>query len=42
MVSSFTFQAPGFCQRHGYVEAGRMPGIPGDHEDVYMLKRLTS
>lgn len=40
-VSSFTFQAPGFYQRYGYVETGRMLGIPGGHEDVHMFKALT-
>jgi GNAT superfamily N-acetyltransferase len=40
-VSSFTFQAPGFYQRHGYAEAGRTPGIPGGHADVHLFKPLT-
>lgn len=40
-VSSFTFQAPGFYRRHGYVETGRTLGIPGGHEDVHMFKSLT-
>ncbi|MEU8935655.1 GNAT family N-acetyltransferase [Streptomyces sp. NPDC048409] len=40
-VSSFTFQAPKFYQRHGYVETGRTLGIPGGHEDVHMYKSLT-
>jgi GNAT superfamily N-acetyltransferase len=39
-VSSFTFQAPAFYQRHGYVETGRTLGIPGGHEDVHMFKKL--
>lgn len=39
-VSSFTFQAPGFYQRYGYVETGRTLGIPGGGEDVHMFKRL--
>jgi len=39
-VSSFTFQAPDFYKRHGYVETGRTLGIPGDAEDVHMFKRL--
>ncbi|QDY78269.1 GNAT family N-acetyltransferase [Streptomyces qinzhouensis] len=39
-VSSFTFQAPGFYQRHGYTETGRTLGIPGGAEDVHMFKRL--
>ncbi|WP_036393248.1 GNAT family N-acetyltransferase [Micromonospora chokoriensis] len=41
VVSSFTFQAPGFYQRHGYVETGRTLGIPGGHADVHMFKSLT-
>lgn len=41
IVSSFTFQAPGFYQRHGYVETGRSLGIPGGNEDVHMFKSLT-
>jgi GNAT superfamily N-acetyltransferase len=39
-VSSFTFQAPAFYQRHGYVETGRTLGIPGGAEDVHLFKRL--
>ncbi|MEU2182235.1 GNAT family N-acetyltransferase [Streptomyces thermolilacinus] len=39
-VSSFTFQAPEFYQRHGYVETGRTLGIPGGTEDVHMYKPL--
>lgn len=40
LVSSFTFQAPAFYARHGYVETARVPGFPGGHEDVYFLKQL--
>jgi GNAT superfamily N-acetyltransferase len=40
-VSSFTFQAPGFYQGHGYTETGRTLGIPGGNADVHMFKRLT-
>ncbi|MEY9871357.1 ribosomal protein S18 acetylase RimI-like enzyme [Streptacidiphilus sp. MAP12-33] len=40
VVSSFTFQAPGFYQRHGYRETGRTLGIPGGHQDVHMFKQL--
>jgi GNAT superfamily N-acetyltransferase len=39
-VSSFTFQAPVFYQRHGYVETGRTLGIPGGAADVHMYKAL--
>jgi GNAT superfamily N-acetyltransferase len=40
-VSSFTFQAPGFYERHGYAETGRTLGIPGGHADVHLFKSLT-
>ena len=40
-VSSFTFQAPGFYKKYGYVETGRTLGIPGGNEDVHMFKRLS-
>ncbi|MFB7714295.1 GNAT family N-acetyltransferase [Streptomyces sp. NPDC056105] len=39
-VSSFTFQAPEFYQRHGHVETGRTLGIPGGAEDVHMFRKL--
>ncbi|MFD3993655.1 GNAT family N-acetyltransferase [Streptomyces sp. NPDC058548] len=39
-VSSFTFQAPDFYRRHGYVETGRALGIPGGAEDVHFHKSL--
>lgn len=39
-VSSFTFQAPGFYERHGYAETGRTLGIPGGHADVHLFKSL--
>ena len=39
-LSSFSFQAPEFYRRHGYVETGRTPGIPGGAEDVHMYKKL--
>ena len=35
------FQAPGFYQRHGYVETGQTLGIPGGNADVHMFKSLT-
>ncbi len=39
-VSSYTFQAPGFYERQGYTEVGRVPGMPGGHADVYLYKEL--
>ncbi|QKW07249.1 GNAT family N-acetyltransferase [Streptomyces sp. NA04227] len=40
IVSSFSFQAPAFYTRHGYVETGRSLGIPGGHADVHLFKSL--
>ena len=40
-VSSFTFQAPRFYERHGYVECARIPDYPLDGAaDVYLVKHL--
>ena len=40
-VSSFTFQAPAFYERHGYVEFARTEGIPvAGHADVHFRKDL--
>jgi GNAT superfamily N-acetyltransferase len=40
-VSSFTFQAPSFYQKHKYVEFARTEGIPRPgHADVHMRKDL--
>jgi GNAT superfamily N-acetyltransferase len=39
-VSSFTFQAPDFYQRHGYRETGRTLGFPGGAADVHMFKQF--
>ena len=41
LVSSFTFQAPGFYERHGYVEFARSEGLPVEGEaDVHFRKAL--
>ncbi len=41
VVSSFTFQAPGFYERHGYIETGRTEGIPrAGSADVHLRKVL--
>ncbi len=40
-VTSFTFQAPGFYQRHGYREIFRWEGVPtADAADVHFRKEL--
>jgi GNAT superfamily N-acetyltransferase len=41
LVSSFTFQAPEFYTRNGYVEFARSEGIPtAGSADVHMVKVL--
>ena len=41
VVSSFTFQAPGFYEGCGFEETGRTEGLPLDgHADVHLRKRL--
>jgi len=40
-VTSFTFQAPGFYERHGYREIFRWEGLPTpDAADVHLRKEL--
>jgi GNAT superfamily N-acetyltransferase len=40
-VTSFTFQAPGFYERHGYRELFRWQGVPTDEAaDVHLRKDL--
>ena len=42
LVSSFTFQAPDFYRRQGYVEFARSEGIPVEREaDVHFRKLLS-
>src|SRR5215218_1420966 len=43
VLSSFTFQAPDFYRRHGYVETGRTAGLPvAGMADVHFRKDLRS
>ena len=40
-VTSFTFQAPGFYERHGYVEFARWRDVPvAGEDDVHLRKEL--
>jgi GNAT superfamily N-acetyltransferase len=40
-VTSFTFQAPGFYERHGYWELFRWQGVPTEEDaDVHFRKDL--
>ena len=41
VVSSFTFQAPGFYERHGFVRTGRTENLPvAGAADVHLVKHL--
>jgi hypothetical protein len=40
IVSSHTFQAPGFYRRHGYVEYASTEDSPRGHADIHFVKRL--
>jgi ribosomal protein S18 acetylase RimI-like enzyme len=41
VVSTYSFQAPGFYPRLGFRERARIEGVPGGHEDVCFHKRLS-
>ncbi|MEV6811406.1 GNAT family N-acetyltransferase [Micromonospora sp. NPDC051296] len=41
-VASFSFQAPEFYRRHGYLDTGRREGIPGGHVDHHFWKSLVT
>jgi GNAT superfamily N-acetyltransferase len=40
VLSTHSFQAPGFYRRHGYVEVGRAEGYPRGHAQIFLGKRL--
>jgi ribosomal protein S18 acetylase RimI-like enzyme len=40
VVSSLSFQAPGFYRRHGYAETGRTEGLPAGSVDHHFFKQL--
>ncbi|MER5685018.1 hypothetical protein [Streptomyces sp. NPDC002205] len=40
IVSSMSFQAPGFYRRQGYLETGSGGGIPGGHTRHHFFKEL--
>ena len=42
VVSSMSFQAPDFYRRHGYVETGRIEGLPAGSVDHHFWKSLES
>lgn len=40
VLSTHSFQAPGFYRRHGYAECGRVDGYPHGHAQIYLAKTL--
>lgn len=40
VLSTHSFQAPGFYARFGYQECGRTPAYPRGHEQIHLVKRL--
>lgn len=39
-LDTFTFQAPGFYQKHGYRVFGELPDFPDGHTRFFMTKEL--
>jgi GNAT superfamily N-acetyltransferase len=39
-LDTFSFQAPGFYERHGYLEFGRLEGFPPGHARIWFSKSL--
>jgi ribosomal protein S18 acetylase RimI-like enzyme len=42
LVDTLSFQAPGFYQKLGYSEFGRLPGFAGKYDRHYLYKRLSA
>jgi GNAT superfamily N-acetyltransferase len=40
LLDTFSFQAPEFYRRLGYIEFGRLPGFPDGHARIYLTKKL--
>jgi GNAT superfamily N-acetyltransferase len=40
VLSTHSFQAPGFYARHGYAECGRADGYPRGHAQIFLTKSL--
>ena len=39
-LDTWTFQAPGFYPKFGFVECGRITGYPAGHDRIFFVKRL--
>ena len=42
VLSTHSFQAPGFYRKLGFVEVGRIPDYPQGHAQIWFVKRLAS
>ena len=40
VLSTHSFQAPGFYARFGYRECGRTPAYPRGYDQIHLVKRL--
>ncbi len=40
LISSYSFQAPGFYQKHGYELVWRLDDFPPGHQHCYLVKRF--
>jgi GNAT superfamily N-acetyltransferase len=41
LIASYSFQAPGFYQKHGYQLAWQLDDFPPGHRYCYLVKRVT-
>jgi GNAT superfamily N-acetyltransferase len=41
LISSYSFQAPGFYQKHGYELVWRLDDFPVGHKQCFLVKRFT-
>ena len=39
-LDTWTFQAPGFYEKLGFAEVGRIPNYPPGHDRIFFMKRL--
>ena len=39
-LDTWTFQAPGFYEKLGFAECGRIPNYPPGHDRIFYVKRL--
>jgi len=39
-LDTFSFQAPGFYEKHGYREFARLENLPPGHSRIWLVKRL--